>query len=289
MRMKPTLRNKRVLRDRSGSALLLTLLILFASVGMIAVVQQALFSRQIEQRILENEGELRAALLLALQESMRAWSEDVDRAVDHPGEPWALPRSERADNGTTLQFQLSCAQDRFNVNNLTLPTSDLLPRGPWDMAEVLLARREEPPKAEILRALRDDIAERAPVFADPSELGEFFDGPEFIALPRPATRPVPLNLNTVRPEVLSAVLGSSFDGWVDRILRARETEPIRSAEAMTRDLPPPVLALLTSLLDTRSDVVEFRAEARRDHTRKTLQALLRRDAEGTVEVLSCRW
>ncbi len=276
-------------RRRRGSAFVLALAVLLGCASTAALVQQSLHSRAVELRIATNHAELRAALLLALREAMRRYAADDDRAFDSPADPWMAPWEARTDSDCLLRVRLACAQDRFNLNNLTLPTNGLLPRGPWDIFADLLASRESPPPAALARALREAAAVTPPTWVDPSELGPQLDGPELIALPRSATAPSPLNLNTVRPAVLHALVGDSLSAWADTVLSARDHEPLRGTGGLLSTLPAPAAALLAPFVGVRSDLVEFKGEAERDHTLMTLRAYLRRTENGGIEVLSCRW
>jgi|GEM_PF-1206840 len=280
---------------RRGSVLILVLVVVVVCLSLSGGIQQTLFRRNMAHRVADNEVKLRAALMLALQEGAALLAKDEDPAVDHAGEMWMRPRDYETSEGVRVRLFLVDAQDRFNVNHLTIPSRPGEVRGAWDVFEAL-STAESAPDPERFRRVRMRLQGeelRFPAVETFLAWNEEEPLPVPVglltALPHPEKRWLPVNLNTVRPEVLRAMVGSSLDAWTDTVLNAREMEPIRNVGTQTRMFPASVRSALSSVFDVRSRYVELRAEAETDSTVKTLKALLERSREGGVEVVRCQW
>ena len=96
---------------------------------------------------------------------------------------------------------------------------------------------------------------------------------------------VPVNLNTVGPDVLRGLLGMQQDQLVSLILMSRARAPLSSAEPVLAMLDPALQQAVSPYLDVRSRFfrIDVRADAERQSAR--LQVLARRHPDGRVEVL----
>ncbi len=108
-------------------------------------------------------------------------------------------------------------------------------------------------------------------------------------LPVPARQVLPVNLNSVRPTVLRALVGESQSAWVDTVLQARARAPLSKVEFVTELLPEILRAEVSDAVAVRSDYLELRLHAFLQNTPMELTALLKRDADGKVEVVRCLW
>lgn len=282
---------------KSGSAFLLVLMVMIASLSLVAGIQQVLVRRTTSLRIEQNERILRNALLLGLQEGVSLLSEDEDLSVDALSDSWLQPIAFLTNEGVALRIELEDAQNRFNLNHLTLPPS---PDMPWSYLDIFqeLVRSEDQPLDRIeFQRFQSYIVEKEIWFEDPEGLslypssvsGEWTRSTSLIALPRPESRPLPMNINTVKPEILEAMVGSSFKAWTDSVLEAREYEPIRNVGSIARTLPDIFQNMLFEMLGVRSEYVMATFTAEVDNTQRTLSALLHRLPGGEVEVIRCQW
>jgi len=282
---------------RQGSALVLVLTVLVSCVGLVAGVQSRLVSRA---RLLSQEAaevELRGALLLGLQEGMRQWSED---------ETWILPRNEtdpqpfwdlRTDSGAAVTIRLRDAQDRLNLNHLNLPVTPEFPRSAMDMLQDLLAMTDPESDPESFVRFGRAVEELEPWFSGVGQIDRLEPATRewravrtyLVALPHPRERWLPVNVNTAPPELLEAILGVRFRGWIDTLVRARETGPIMDLAHYLMFLPELVRQPVSRVLDVRSEIAEVTVTAEGWNTRRGLTAWVRRSHGGDVEVIRCRW
>lgn len=280
----------------SGSALLLVLLVLMGSVSMVSGIQHLLIQRSTALRITSNEQRLRAALILGLQEAATSLAES-EWTVNLLADERFLARDFDSSDGVQVRLRLHDAQDRFNLNDLSLPLTPGTLRSPWDMFEELLRERGVEAGQDTLASLRGWIEEEEVWFEHPDQLKWVLADPEkwqpvmdsLSSMPRPGSRALTVNVNTVRPEVLRAMVGPPLHGWAESVLAAREQEPLHSISNQVRFLPEVVRPVLEAALDVQSEYVEAELVAEVDHSRKTLRALLHRNSEGDVEVIRCQW
>ncbi|MDA3875343.1 MAG: type II secretion system protein GspK [Kiritimatiellae bacterium] len=280
----------------SGSALLLVLLVLMGTVSMVSGIQHLQVQRSMDLRISSNQQRLRSALILGLQEAATSLAES-DWEVDVFSEEAFQRREFESSEGVQVRLQLRDAQDRFNLNDLSLPLTPGTLRSPWDMFEDLLRAQGVEVNQGTLAALRGWVEEEEVWFDHPDQLNVAVADQEIwqpvldslSGLPRPANRSLAVNVNTVRPEVLRAMVGPSLHGWADSVVAARDLEPLHSISNQVRFLPEGIRPVLEAALDVQSEYVEADLVAEVDHTRKTLRALLHRGAEGKVEVIRCQW
>jgi len=281
--------------SRRGSALLLVLAVLVGCTALTLATQRRLLSRG---RLLEQERdevELRGALLLGLREGMTLWSQDEDLTVDYLGEDWAQPREWITSSGVRLQVQLRDAQDRWNLNHLTLPVTPGMVRTPRTMFQELLRLSGEDVR-EWTDTL-DRIERSEPWFSDAGLLAAFHASEtdtevlmdRVVALPHPRGRFLPLNLNTVHPQVLRALVGDALAAWVERVEGARVDRPIRSVDSQTGFLPGPARILLSQVVSVTTSYMEVTVVAETDTTRREMSAILYRATGGDVEVIRCQW
>jgi type II secretory pathway component PulK len=277
--------------------LLLVLVVLTGSLALVAGIHPLLRHRAALLRIQGNRLDLQTALLLALREGMALLAGDTQLAVDHPEEEWARPRRLRAESGVEVELRLYDAQNRINLNHLSLAASPLNPRSVGEMWSDLLQTRPPAVALEALKRLERVVQSEKVWLAVPEEIillqpaaADWLAAhPGVSALPNPAGRPLPVNLNSVEEDVLVAMTGSSLAAWARQVLSARAQAPLQSAAAQLHTLPPTVVAVLAEQITVRSDLFELRALAVKDGMPMELMALLRRAADGEVEVLQCRW
>ncbi|PXW97107.1 type II secretion system protein K (GspK) [Sphaerotilus hippei] len=248
---------------RQAGAALLTAMIIVALVATLAsgMVWQQWRTLQVEQA---ERGQAQAAWVLqgALDWTLLILREDARTkgsaaAVDHLGEPWAVPLAEArlstflaADRDHSddapdafLSGAISDAQARYNLRNV-------VQQGKVVPAELLTLQR-------LCRqvGLAEDTADRlasALRRAQPASGGQDSDGgsetplmPERaeqlgwlgldplslqLLLPQVTLLPVatPVNLNTASREVLAAVLVGSDLAGVDRLIQHRRSDPLRN-------------------------------------------------------------
>lgn len=286
------------LLSRHGSASLLVLGVLTVCLVLLTGTQASLSFTATRQRIDRNNQLLRSACLLGFREGMSVLQEDRQPAFDDLREAWAEPIRFITSDQVQLRVQITDAQSRFDVNRLAQPVSPSMVRTPEDMLSDLFEIRGIPIDRDMIRQLAKDMREEDRTLQDPLQflsieppLAEslgFVLG-DLSALPRPATGVSRINLNTVRPAVLSAVLGPQLDGWVTQVVSAREAAPIPSVGSLTTGLPPFVQNLLSQVLDVRSMYFEVIVTAVHDDMEQELTALVRRGPSNALEVIRCQW
>ncbi len=281
---------------RQGSVYLLVLLVMISSMTLVAGLQNVLLRRTKTLEQVHIQQKLHNTLLLGLEESARLLLEDDDLAVDGLTDEWAQPFEFTSTEEVYLQVVLEDAQRRLNLNHLSLPLRANMPRIWMDIFADLVRNAELEVSPQIFTMLQNEVDLYEIWFEDPEMLKLLVPNGELLlavsdslcALPRPESRPLLLNINTVQPEVLEALVGDSLQGWVDNVLIARETEPLRNLSGVLQLLPAQIQPLLLSVLDVRSEYFTAHLVARLDQSEQTLTALLKR-SEGNVEVLRCRW
>jgi type II secretory pathway component PulK len=265
---------------------------------LITGAQVSLRSSATQLRIRRAQQSLRAACLLGLREGMQRLNEDTLTAFDDPREEWAQPLRFRSSDGVELHVQVTDAQSRFNLNHLSRPITPATVRTPEEMFADLLIQAGLEVDPGLVRPVANRLREDDITLHDPRqlitlqpELAEAVSvlDPVLSALPPPATGVLKVNLNTVDPAVLSAIVGPSLQGWVNQVMRIRETEPIPSVVAAARALPPLVQDLLRDAVDVRSTLFEISVVCQADGMERTLRAVVRRSAEDGVEVIRCQW
>lgn len=242
--------------------------------------------------------EMRAAQNLGLRIGMERLSEDDIPAYDDARESWGQPLRFRSSDGVDVLVEVLDAQNRFNLNRLTLPVTPATVRTPEQMLADLM-RMKEIPEANTraaewtgaVKELDEELQDPGQMFALAPEDAPLisFLASSIATLPRPESRPMKLNLNSVQPEVLLSVTGPQLAGWVNTVVSQRETAPIPSIGATTAGLPPLVLGALSRVVDVRSETFEIRVTTETDRMQSTLQALVKRTPGGGVEVIRCRW
>lgn len=284
--------------QRRGSAFLLVLVVLVLGAGLMAGVQHHLAAEHLGLRGERAAVSLRGALLLGLQEGMRAWASDADAEVLHLGEVWAEPLDFLTDGGARVAVRYRDAGGAFDLNSLLLPEEMFPMRGPSDVLLDLLRGYEVRVPDAAVQAFREAgeplvSPEEFPArFAEvrwttDRERGDPFA--QLVALPPPPSGMHRINLNTASPEVLDALTGGMLGAWVDTVVQLRGQEPLRSTGPVLDRLPQEVAAVLSRVVDVKSDHLRVWVSAEFDHTVAEVEALLRRTENGDVEVLWCRW
>jgi type II secretory pathway component PulK len=188
------------------------------------------------------------------------------------------------------------AQNRFNLNRLSQPLSPSMVRTPDDMFGDLVRFSGMEDENNLSRTVGPWLRLHDIELHDPWQLVsiqpeyvEFLSylGPQVVCLPRPQTGAVKVNLNTVDPDVLTAILGPQFRGWVQSVLNFREAAPIPSVSAVTRGLPAIAQSVLPDVLDVRSEYFEIRVTATKDSIQREKVTLVRCPSTGRVEVVRC--
>ena len=283
-------------QNREGSAYLLVLLVMISSLSLVSSTQHVLIrrTRQLEQT--QVDAALRNALLLATQEAGRLLLEDEDPTVDGLQDAWMLPLEYQSTDGVSVFLKIEDAQTRFNLNHLSLSVPRGFPKTWMELFQDLVQSSVLEIEPQRFQEFQQQIDEEEIWFENPEalrlylpELSQWIQESDLVsALPRPSERPLPLNINTVNPAVLSAVVGTSMDGWVESVLKVRSTTPIRNISAISGSLPPQLQPLLSELFDVRSELFFARIVAQKDQSEANLSVLFRRSHEG-VEVLRCQW
>jgi general secretion pathway protein K len=189
--------------------------------------------------------------------------------ADHLGEPWAVPLAEArlstflaADRSNAedapdafLSGRIADAQARYNLRNLV--DRDKVVEAEQHTLERLCETAGVAPElaARIANRLRDALTQEsasAPSTADtpliPRTIAQLtwlgLDG-EAQARLRPYVtllpQRTPLNLNTAQREVIAAVIEGADLGSAERLVQARQRNPIQSLEAAKTLLPAGVL------------------------------------------------
>lgn len=275
---------------RKGSALLVVLATLVGVLSLLATSQALLRGRTVSLRMEETVVELRGALLLGLTAGMAHWQAEGEA-------DWEPVREFRADNGVAVRLRLTDAQGRLDLNSV--PGNAVLEEGLVRMLGALgfagagPAVRAWAGEAEA-GAVALGSVEAWPTFLP--EAGEWLSGEAgavlrswVTVLPPRAAGVRPINLNSVDGGLLGVLLGRELAGWVDAVLAAREEAPIQSLGTVMGLLPGPVARTLNEVFGVQSDWRVLEVVGERDLTEGRLMALLTRDAEGNVEVVSCRW
>lgn len=158
--------------------------------------------------------------------------------VVHPRQDWAQPRAGMEIGRGELAWRISDLQGRFNLNALSRPA----PEGPQAQAAFLRLAQAQGLSRELAQELADMLSETTaggPVLplAHPRQLAPYASAePEAFArlLPLVAalSSTMVFNVNTLRPEVLSAWAPEIDEGTRRQFLRRAATEPFTSQEAL---------------------------------------------------------
>lgn len=284
--------------SRSGAASLLVLGVLTACVTLLAGSQISLRNRAIDLRIAQAGHTMRAAAVLGLREGMALLAEDTLPGIDDPREEWGQPLRFRSSDGVSVWVQVSDAQDRLNINHLSLPVSPTMIRTPETMFSELIEMKGFEPESETISSLAQEMREEELELQDPLQIlslvPEIMEGYPFIgdhlsALPRRESGFIPVNLNSVQPEVLLAILGTQFQGWVERVVTARESAPIPSIESVFSGMPGIIQPVLPRVLSVQSDYFRIRVLCEIDSIQRETIALVQQSSTGDVEIIRCQW
>jgi general secretion pathway protein K len=247
-----------------GAALLLAMLILTLvttlAAGMIWQQWRAVEVEAAERARLQSAWILSGALdwaRLILREDRRTG------AVDHLGEPWAVPLAEArlstflaADREGTvaeeaieafLSGSIDDAQARYNLRNVATPDetaaaaelvtlqrlferaglpTDLAPRLAASLRDAWLGASEAAPVAP------ENLSQLSWFGLDPLQIERL--RPWVILLPQPATK---VNINTAPPEVLAALVDGLDLGTAQRLVETRQRTPFKTLPEAQKQVP----------------------------------------------------
>jgi len=129
-------------------------------------------------------------------------------------------------------------------------------------------------------------------FDDPS-----FGDAESNSLPRPDdlvcvipgrhARTVPINLNTAPEALLTVLFGRGQEYLARAVLTLREADPLRSADGLAALADPIRMTRLLPWLDLKSEWFRIETVAAGTRGRLRIEALAKRDSDGTVRIV--RW
>lgn len=236
---------------------------------------------------------------------------DPRQPIDHAGEPWAKPRKPFPfDEGGTLFLRIEDAAGRFNLNALALPDESGA-RAFMQFQRLLRLLDIDAPYAERLRDWLDEDEQAGPggaedndyllleppyraanrALADVSELRLLLDMsaehyrrllPHVAALPADAR----LNLNSAGPLVLASLAEGLSAQLAQGLISGREGRGFASVESFVAQLSAAGQTVVGQPLAVGSRYFRVVGEVELAGRRQVLVSLLRRDADGTLAVLS---
>lgn len=276
-------------KSRRGGATLLVLVVLVTGASLVSLVQHAQTQGTFGLRMVNAEVETEAAMLLGLETALRLLSEHTLASPEDPFPPEVDEEGFRADSGAVIRLVFRDAQDRFDLNwlrNQGVPQESFghlfRAAGLRGSLLVLDGWAENPELLESVDAWPLHMPEAAEWLESPLRA-------DLTVLPPPSSGVVPLNVNAVDAELLVRMLGEPLRGWTETVLRFREQAPLPDIGGALALLPDPVAAALHPYLDVRSAYFEVRMDVEYDGFAAAGWALLRREDDGTVEVMQCRW
>lgn len=302
---------------RQGGVALITVLLVVALVTLVGaglIARQQLAIRSSGNLLVHNQawhyalgGEGLAKAIL--RDDLRRG--DPRQPIDHLGEPWAKPlKPFPFDEGGTLFLRIEDAAGRFNLNSLALPDEPGL-RAFVQFQRLLQLLDIDAPYAERLRDWLDEDEQAGPggaedndylllqppyrsanrALADVSELrlllemtGEHYRRllPHVTALPVDAR----LNLNSAGPLVLASLAEGVSAQLAQGLISAREGGGFASVESFVAQLSAAGPTVMGQPLAVGSQYFRVVGEVELAGRRQVLVSLLRRDADGTLAVLS---
>ena len=304
------------MNGQRGVALITVLLVvaLVTVVGAGLIARQQLAIRSSGNLLVHNQawhyalgGELLAKAIL--REDLRRG--DARQPLDHPAEPWAQPlKPFPFDEGGTLQLRIEDASGRFNLNALALPDNAGL-QAFGQFQRLLRLLDIDQPYAERLRDWLDEDEQVSPggaedndylllepayraanrVLVEPSELRLLLEMneahyrrllPHVTALPLDAR----LNLNSAGPLVLASLAEGLSPQLAQGLVVAREGQGFVSVESFIAQLGAAGQTVTGQPLAVGSQYFRVIGEVELAGRRQVLVSLLRRDADGSLTVLS---
>ena len=280
-----------------GAALITAMLVAALAAAVVATLaaSQSLWLRSVELR--RDQVQAQAIVLAGL-----AWARDAvskkpgNDAVDHLGEPWALPLPPTPLDDGFVDGAIVDAQGRLNLNNLG--EDGALARATHDRVARLFARSGIAGSA--LDAVVTSMRGAAPAgTTSQGAPGTFVRAAEVAAVPGiDATRlaalaplltalpgATPVNVNTAPPEVL-ALVANGLDGEALAALVAeRARKPFASVGEFRSRLPSGASAPDDALLAVRSEYFIVTVRARQGEALAQGRALLRRRTDGAPLVV----
>jgi|GEM_PF-1336215 len=297
------------------SGMILVTVLLFMAIIMALVIQAQVVARMALR--FEERQSLRAQLRVAASEAawnaLRVLAADNNLQVDHTNEPWAALQTNRLPNTIETAAVITDQNKYFNINNLAATPSNAAVRLPvLIVRDVFTADDWSDPAGEtqMLKDWMDSDSEgtreagyyhqahlpleppNAPM-ESPAELDGVLNAtrmerratpPVLTILPNQAGRIEPINVNTADRNVFLAVLGAGRSRLTEEICRRRDAHPVT---ALNQVMDAKTLNALRPYLDTRSRYFSVAAQAAKSGQQETIYALVRRDAQGEIEIL--RW
>jgi len=284
-------------RRARGAALVTAMLVAALAAAVVATLAstQALWLRSVELR--RDQVQAQAIVLAGL-----AWARDAVRkkpgaeAVDHLGEPWALPLPPTPLDNGFVEGSIVDAQGRLNLNNLA--DESALARATYDRIARLFARAGIAGTAldALVASMRvagsADAAAQYPtgslVRAAEATAVAGVDATRFATLtPLVTALPVAtrVNVNTAPPDVL-AVIGHGLDGEaLAGVVAERARKPFASIGEFRNRLPAGASAPDDALLAVRSEFFLVTVRARQGEAIAQGRALLHRGTAGAPRVV----
>jgi general secretion pathway protein K len=271
-----------------GAALVTAMLIAALAAAIVATLAagQAQWLRTVELR--RDRAQAQAIVLAGLAWTRQVLHEDAQgAAVDHLGEPWALPLPPTPLEGGLVEGAIVDAQGRLDVNHLAGEGAQAQ-AGRERLARLFTQAGLEahavdallPQDAQVESARFMRVAEIAAVAAV-GEAGYARVARFVTALPAAAM----LNVNTAPPEVLAAALGSLSADALGALVAERTRKPFASLADFRSRLPGGSNLSADAGLGVRSDYILVTVRARQGASTAQGRALLQRRARELPEVV----
>ena len=96
---------------------------------------------------------------------------------------------------------------------------------------------------------------------------------------------IPINLNTASETTILGVVGIENAGLMRRIVSRRKAHPLGPADAASLAVDPDLIQRLGPYVSVRSSFFRILVVAHRQGHSASIQALVRRDTEGKIDVI----
>ncbi len=310
-------------QSRAGGAVLVLVLVVVAlSSTLILDMQITARSRLKHTRAVMDHMLLRLAAADAIRSGMERLRADEETDIDHLGEAWAMPLQDTDPMGIKIRVEIEDLNRYFDLNNLALKDRPAI-RSPGVILTELLRLHNVPGAMNRANAVRDWVdsdedgdyesglyraldspyltAGRLLYNWQELVLVEGFDQTDFRAktdaeetgrltdaltlIPATRNNPVKVNVNTAGPAVLEAVMGRQQKPALKKLLEQRERRPLRPEDMGQITVDPALAQKLSAYLSVQSKYFRIRSRVSRGDRARWMQALVRRDTAGNMEVL----